>query len=64
MNELLIRKAKKGDKAVFCRLTNNDADGNTLPHVDSNNNCDNFAIQDRDISTVDIYLLDYMQHMV
>ncbi|MDO4272522.1 MAG: DUF4179 domain-containing protein [Eubacteriales bacterium] len=40
-----------------------DADGNKLPYNDSNNGINNFAIQDRDISTVDIYILDYMQYM-
>lgn len=40
-----------------------DANGNKLPYNDSNSNCSNFAIQDRDISTVDIYILDYVQYM-
>lgn len=40
-----------------------DANGNKLPYNDSNGSCDNFAIQDRDISTVDIYILDYTQYM-
>lgn len=40
-----------------------DANGNKLPYNDSNGNCNNFAIQDRDISTVDIYILDYVQYM-
>lgn len=40
-----------------------DANGNKLPYNDSNNSCNNFAIQDRDISTVDIYILDYIQYM-
>lgn len=40
-----------------------DADGNKLPYNDSNGNTNNFAIQDRDISTVDIYILDYVQYM-
>ena len=31
--------------------------------LDANGNCNNFAIQDRDISTVDIYILDYVQYM-
>jgi len=30
---------------------------------DSAGNCNNFTIQDRDISTVDIYILDYTQYM-
>lgn len=40
-----------------------DANGNKLPYNESNGSCDNFAIQDRDISTVDIYILDYTQYM-
>ncbi len=40
-----------------------DANGNKLPYNDSNNSYNNFAIQDRDISTVDIYILDYTQYM-
>ncbi|MDC7286225.1 DUF4179 domain-containing protein [Blautia schinkii] len=40
-----------------------DANGNKLPYNESNADCDNFTIQDRDISTVDIYILDYMQYM-
>ena len=30
---------------------------------ETNPDCNNFAIQDRDISTVDIYILDYVQYM-
>lgn len=40
-----------------------DANGNKLPYNDSVGNCNIFAIQDRDISTVDIYILDYIQYM-
>ena len=40
-----------------------DANGNKLPYNDSTGNCNNFTIQDRDISTVDIYILDYTQYM-
>lgn len=40
-----------------------DANGNKLPYNNSNGNCNNFTIQDRDISTVDIYILDYIQYM-
>ena len=40
-----------------------DADGNKLPYIDTASSTDNFAIQDRDISTVDIYILDYGQYM-
>lgn len=40
-----------------------DANGNKLPYNDSTGNCNNFTIQDRDISTVDIYILDYDQYM-
>ena len=40
-----------------------DANGNKLPYNDSNGNCNYFTIQDRDISTVDIYILDYVEYM-
>lgn len=40
-----------------------DANGNKLPYNESAGNCNTFAIQDRDISTVDIYILDYVQYM-
>lgn len=46
-----------------CFMVALDANGNKLPYNDSNGNCDNFAIQDRDISTVDIYILDYELYM-
>lgn len=46
-----------------CFMVALDADGNKLPYNASNGNCNNFAIQDRDISTVDIYILDYVQYM-
>lgn len=40
-----------------------DADGNKLPYNSSFKNCNYFTIQDRDISTVDVYILDYVQYM-
>ncbi len=41
-----------------------DANGNTLPYNESTGNCNNFAIQDRDISTVDIFFPGlYIQYM-
>ena len=46
-----------------CFMVALDANGNTLPYNESTGNCNNFAIQDRDISTVDIYFLDYVQYM-
>lgn len=46
-----------------CFLVALDAQGNRLPYNDSSGNTNNFAIQDRDISTVDIYILDYIQYM-
>ena len=46
-----------------CFMVALDANGNRLPYNESNGNCNNFAIQDRDISTVDIYILDYTQYM-
>ena len=46
-----------------CFMVALDANGNKLPYNDSAGNCNIFAIQDRDISTVDIYILDYTQYM-
>ena len=46
-----------------CFMVALDANGNKLPYNDSAGNCNNFTIQDRDISTVDIYILDYIQYM-
>lgn len=40
-----------------------DADGNKLPYVESADSTKTFAIQDRDISTIDVYILDYSQYM-
>lgn len=40
-----------------------DANGNKLPYNESSGSCNNFTIQDRDISRVDIYILDYVQYM-
>ncbi|MDD3337664.1 MAG: DUF4179 domain-containing protein [Lachnospiraceae bacterium] len=40
-----------------------DANGNELPGNDSHGSYNNFTIQDRDISTVDIYILDYILYM-
>ena len=40
-----------------------DADGNRLPYNDSFGNCAFYTIQDRDISTIDIYILDYIEYM-
>lgn len=40
-----------------------DADGNRLPYNDSNVDCNNFTIQNRDVSKVDIYILDYTTYM-
>lgn len=40
-----------------------DAEGNQLPYNQSEPFCNQFAIQNRDISTVDIYVLDFMKYM-
>ncbi|HIY18449.1 MAG TPA: DUF4179 domain-containing protein [Candidatus Blautia avistercoris] len=40
-----------------------DADGNRLPYNESDSSTNNFAIQDRDISTIQIFILDYVQYM-
>lgn len=41
-----------------------DANGNKLPYIDSGStSTDQFAIQNRDISTVDVYIVDYNEYM-
>lgn len=61
--ELTVNELYKEGSDSDCFMVALDADGNTLPYVESNANCNNLAIQDRDISTVDVYLLDYVQYM-
>lgn len=40
-----------------------DANGNRLPYNDSFGDCAFYTVQDRDISTIDIYILDYIEYM-
>lgn len=61
--ELTVNELYTEGSDSDCFMVALDANGNKLPYNDSNSNCNNFAIQDRDISTVDIYILDYVQYM-
>ena len=61
--ELTVNELYKEGSNSDCFMVALDANGNTLPYNESTGNCNNFAIQDRDISTVDIYILDYIQYM-
>ena len=61
--ELTVNDLYEDGSDADCFLVALDANGNKLPYNESNGNCNNFAIQDRDISTVDIYILDYIQYM-
>ena len=61
--ELTVNELYKEGSNSDCFMVALDANGNTLPYNESTGNCNNFAIQDRDISTVDIYFLDYIQYM-
>lgn len=61
--ELTVNELYAESSDSDCFMVALDANGNKLPYNDSNGNCNNFAIQDRDISTVDIYILDYVQYM-
>ena len=61
--ELTVNDLYEDGSDADCFLVALDANGNKLPYNESNGNCDNFAIQNRDISTVDIYILDYVQYM-
>ena len=61
--ELTVNELYKEGSNSDCFMVALDANGNTLPYNESTGNCNIFAIQDRDISTVDIYFLDYVQYM-
>ena len=61
--ELAVNELYEDGSASDCFMVALDANGNKLPYNDSTGNCNNFTIQDRDISTVDIYILDYIQYM-
>lgn len=61
--ELTVNELYEEGSNSDCFMVALDANGNKLPYNDSVGNCNVFAIQDRDISTVDIYILDYVQYM-
>ena len=61
--ELTVNELYEEGSNSNCFMAALDANGNKLPYNDSVGNCNIFTIQDRDISTVDIYILDYMQYM-
>lgn len=61
--ELTVNELYEEGSNSDCFMVALDANGNKLPYNDSAGNCNIFAIQDRDISTVDIYILDYVQYM-
>ncbi len=61
--ELTVNELYEEGSDSDCFMVALDANGNKLPYNDSTGNCNVFAIQDRDISTVDIYILDYVQYM-
>ena len=61
--ELTVNELYEDGSDSDCFMVALDANGNKLPYNDSAGNCNNFTIQDRDISTVDIYILDYTQYM-
>lgn len=61
--ELTVQELYNEGADSDCFLVALDAQGNRLPYNDSSGDTNNFAIQDRDISTVDIYILDYVQYM-
>ena len=61
--ELTVNELYEDGSDSDCFMVALDANGNKLPYNDSAENCNNFTIQDRDISTVDIYILDYTQYM-
>ena len=61
--ELTVNELYEDGSDSDCFMVALDANGNKLPYNDSAGNSNNFTIQDRDISTVDIYILDYTQYM-
>ena len=34
-----------------------------MPYIDSDGSINNYAIQDRNVSSIDVYLVDYIQYM-
>lgn len=61
--EITITPLYKEGSDSDCFLVALDADGNMLPYNRSSSDSYNYAIQDKNISFIDIYLLDYMQYM-
>lgn len=61
--EITITPLYKEGSDSDCFLVVLDADGNMLPYNRSSSDPYNYAVQDRNISSLDIYLLDYMQYM-
>lgn len=61
--EIIVEELYEEGSNADCFMVALDAKGNKLPYGALGGNTNNFMIQDRDISTVDIYILDYMQYM-
>lgn len=61
--ELTVYELYEEGSDSDCFMVALDAEGNKLPYNESSGSTNNFAVQDRDISTVDIYILDYIQYM-
>lgn len=61
--EIYVDELYEEGSDADCFMVALDANGNKLPYITSDGGTDHFAIQDRDISTVDIYILDYMEYM-
>lgn len=62
--EITVNPLYKEGSNSDCFRVALDADGNMLTYYNrSSSDSYNYTVQDRDLSTVDIYLLDYMQYM-
>lgn len=61
--ELTVNPLYKEGSDSDCFVVALDADGNMMPYNDSDGSVNNYAIQDRNVSSIDVYLVDYIQYM-
>lgn len=61
--ELTVNPLYEEGSNSDCFIVTLDADGNMMPYIDSDGSINNYAIQDRNVSSIDVYLVDYIQYM-
>lgn len=61
--ELTVNPLYEEGSNSDCFIVTLDADGNMMPYVESDGSVNNYAIQDHNISSIDVYLVDYIQYM-